>query len=184
MRAWALAAATVIGCAQIGGLDETTGPRDATVDTATRDAAIDARACTGGDMRVVDPATGHCYTYFTTPQNRNTARQMCAALGTGVLLASIQSATENDLITSIIGQELVFIGGNDEMVEGMFRWEDGSPITLTNWNATTMEPNNGLNMYEEDCIVVSGAAAGKWDDRPCAAGPPIAGTYGFVCERD
>ena len=51
-----------------------------------------------------------------------------------------------------------------------------------NWN--TGEPNNGLNMYEEDCVVMSGATAGKWDDRPCAAGPPIAGTYGFVCERD
>ena len=56
-------------------------------------------------------------------------------------------------------------------------------MVLTNWN--TGEPNNGAGVYEEDCIVIHGMLAGKWDDRPCApGGAAIEGVYPIVCERD
>jgi hypothetical protein len=187
MRALPLVLVTVIGCAQVAGLDEASG-RDAATDGASdgmRDgaASADARVCAGGDARASDPATGACYMYFTTPQPRDAARATCAALDAGVVLASIQSANENALIAGLIGANLAFLGGNDEVAEGTFRWEDGSAVVLTNWNLN--EPNNGLGMYEEDCIVMSGADAGKWDDRPCnATGLLVPGMYGFVCERD
>ena len=174
----------VIGCAQVAGLDKTTC-RDAGIDgklDARRDAAVDARVCTGGDARIVDEMTGTCYALFTTPLPRNEARAMCLTLGSGTVLASVQSANENQLITGLLGTNVAFLGGTDEVTEGMFTWEDGSAVVLTNWNA--MEPNNGLGMYEEDCIVISGANAGKWDDRPCAPGAAIAGAYAFVCERN
>jgi Lectin C-type domain len=174
------------GCAQLFGLDETSATSvdariDARIDAAV-DAPVDALACAGGDAHVVDPMSGACYTFFTTPMTRDAARTVCTGLGAGTALASVQTANENTLIAGLIGTNVAFLGGTDEIVEGQFRWPDGSLVVLTNWN--TGEPNNGAGMFEEDCIVMLGSVAGKWDDRPCAPGPVGTGSYPFVCERD
>ena len=171
------------GCAEIFGLDETT----TRVSPDARDAApTDApRPCLGGDARSVDPVTGACYVFFASPSTRDVARTTCQALGATTRLASIQSASENTLIKNLSGTVDVFIGGSDEVTEGTFVWDDGTPFQLTNWNAG--EPNNGgAAGFEEDCVVMLGASAiGAWNDVPCA---PTAGTtlgsFAFVCERD
>jgi hypothetical protein len=170
------------GCAQIFGLDATSqgAPPDARRADAPPPPPADARACAGGDARSVDPATGACYVFFSAPMTRDAARTACQGLG--ARLASIQSASENTLIASLVGTSEAFIGGSDELIEGSFVWDDGTPVQLTNWN--TGEPNNALGMFEEDCIVVLGSLAGVWDDRPCAPGPVGTGAYPFVCERD
>lgn len=172
------------GCAQILGLDATSGdavdarPADA---PASNDAA-DVRPCVGGDARMVDPATGACYVFFASPMTRDAARTACQGLGPGTGLASIQSVAESSLITSLVGSSEAFIGASDELVEGRFVWDDGTAVQLTNWN--TGEPNNAGGAFEEDCVVVLGAAGGVWDDRPCAPPPANTGAYAFVCERD
>jgi hypothetical protein len=168
------------GCAQIFGLEATTksAPDARAVDAPLP--MVDANTCVGGDNRAVDPATGACYMFFSAPMTRNAARTACQGLGAH--LASIQSSSENALIASLIGAAVAFTGGTDEVVESTFRWDDGTPVQLTNWN--TGEPNNGLGMFEEDCIVVLGSVGGKWDDRPCAPPPDGTGAYTFVCERD
>ncbi len=181
---WSILAALVLalgGCAQIFGLEATTGSSDARVDAQDRP---DAAACLGGDARSVDPATGHCYVFFATPMTRDAARSGCSGLGATTRLASIQSAAESAVITSLIGLNDTLIGGSDEVTEGTFVWEDGSPVLLANWNAG--EPNNAVGQFEEDCIVVLGSRGGVWNDVPCAPPPPPStlGTYPFVCERD
>ncbi len=185
MRAWCLVLVNAIGCAQLFGIDETTsldGGGDARADARRDGSTVDARACTEGDTRVTDPMTGACYSLFTTARTRNEARTTCNAIGGGAMLASVQSATENQLITTLIGQSSAFLGGTDEVTEGTFKWDDGTDVVLTNWY--TGEPNNGLGMFEEDCIVIHGTLAGKWDDRPCAPGAAtVDGVYAFVCER-
>jgi hypothetical protein len=175
------------GCAQIFGLDETSKP-STTPDTPAVDAKpdgppIDARLCTGGTAAMTDPSTGHCYVFFSAPTIRNTARQMCLTIDPTAKLASVESAAENTLIANLIGTTDSFLGGNDEVTEMQFKWDDGTPFVLTNWN--TGEPNNALGMFEEDCIVMIGTVPGKWDDRPCATGigPAGTGAYAFVCER-
>ena len=172
------------GCAEMFGIEPTTAPIDAKIDgpSAVWDSSVDARGCGGGDAHVADPVTGACYVFFATPMTRDAARATCLGLGTGVLLASVQSAAENATIASLIGTNIAFLGGNDEVVEGTFRWEDGSAVILTNWN--TGEPNNGAGANEEDCIVMVGTLGGKWDDHPCAPPPVGSGSYAFVCERD
>jgi hypothetical protein len=150
------------------------------------DAPVDAKpACTGGDARSTDSTTGHCYMFFSAPKIRNDARTTCAALGANVKLASIESASENQVIATLIGAADSFVGGNDEMIENTFRWEDGTPFVLTNWAMTpSVEPNNGAGMFEEDCIVMRGDGTGKWDDRPCSPPPNVAlGMHAYVCER-
>jgi hypothetical protein len=183
MRAWCLVVVNTIGCAQLFGIDETTSGDAGTDGTsdARPDSSTDASVCAGGDARVTDPVTGACYAFFTTPRPRNEARATCNALG-GATLATVQSGNENQVIATLVGQNVAFLGGNDELSEGSFKWDDGSDVVLTNWNLG--EPNNGMGMFEEDCIVLDGMLAGKWDDRPCAPGTLIEGAYPFVCERD
>ena len=169
------------GCAQLFGLDETSAPatpNDAPIDTRLVDAGPDARACAGGDSVITDPMTGHCYVLFVTPATRNNARTMCQSIN--AKLASVESATENQVIANLVGTTDTFLGGNDEMIENTFRWDDGTAVVLTSWN--TGEPNNGNGMLEEDCIVMLGTVPGKWDDKPCAPGPVGTGVYRYVCE--
>ncbi len=179
------------GCAQIAGIDRTTQTPDAgSVDADVTDAApaSDAapRSCEGGDAHVIDPATDACYVFILAPMPRNVAHAMCRAIDPAMNLASIRSASENSLIVGLIGAREAFIGGTDQVAEGVFLWDDGSPIGFTNWNAG--EPNNGAGVFEEDCIVISGVLGGKWDDRPCS---PVSsstaidpGIHSFVCARD
>ncbi len=171
------------GCAQLFGIDETSAPatpNDAPSDVP-RDAPPDARVCAGGNARATDPATGACYVLFTAPATRNVARQMCLTLGANARLASVQTAAENQLIATLTGATDAFLGGNDEGVETVFLWEDATAVAFTSWN--TGEPNNGMQMHEEDCIVMLGTVPGRWDDRPCAPGPLGTGSYAYVCER-
>lgn len=180
---WPVSALLVLsGCAQIFGIEVTTrSPPDAQVDAALND--VPARQpCLGGDARSVDPTTGACYVFFATPMTRDAARVACQGLGATTRLASIQSTSESALITSLVGTNQAFLGGSDELTEGAFVWDDGTPVQLTRWN--TGEPNNGLGQFEEDCIVLLGALGGVWDDRPCAPPPIDTGAYPFVCERD
>ena len=192
MRAWCFAVLPLIGCAQLFNIEDTSsrsdggsGSADAPrIDARVADAAPDSPLpCIAGDSRATDPMTGACYMLFSTARTYAEARSVCAGLGGGALLASVQTGAENQVITSLIGQGDAFLGGNDMQVEGTFRWEDGTAVVLTNWN--TGEPNNGQGLVEEDCIVIHGMLAGKWDDRPCAvASGQVPGAYPFVCERD
>lgn len=176
----------LVGCAQLAGLDPTTGPAPgdaAPTDTPPLDVAPDAKVCAGGDARVTDPQSGACLVLFTTATNRNAARTTCQVLAPNGDLAKIDSAAKNTQISNLVGTTLdVFVGGTDLVAEGTFVWADGSALTFTNWNMG--EPNNALGMFEEDCMVVIGMLAGVWDDRPCAptAAQPMAGSYAFVCE--
>lgn len=168
------------GCAQIAGIEATTGAQDAPpVDAPS---SPDAQLCLGGDARAVDPVTGGCFVYFATPMTRDAARSVCQGLGPTTRLASIQSASENAVIAGLIGTGDAFVGGSDEALEGTFVWDDGTPVQLTNWNAG--EPNSGAGGFEEDCIQVIGSLNGLWNDVPCAPPPDGLGTYPFVCERN
>lgn len=178
----ALSIVALAGCAQLAGLDPTSRAADAggDDDAPAAEAGVDAKVCAGGDARVTDPQTGSCFVLFSTPQPREEARLACAGLG--AQLAKVESAAENSTVATLIGTLDAFLGATDAAVENTFLWQDGAPVVLTNWN--TGEPNNALNMFEEDCVVMIGMLAGVWDDRPCApsALAPAAGSYAFVCE--
>jgi len=68
----------------------------------------------------------------------------------GGTLPIITSQAENDYITSVADGN-VWLGLTDEANEGTFVWDDGTPLTYTNWN--TGEPNNSNN---EDFVLVTG----------------------------
>jgi len=76
-----VAAVLLAACgAQLGGGGGgSDNPADALIDTLPRDAAIDARACVGGDAHMVGP-NGECLVMFTTPTTYVDAKAACAAM--------------------------------------------------------------------------------------------------------
>lgn len=146
------------------------------------DAPIDARACAGGDARVIDTSTGTCFVYFTGPLTYVQAEAACTAFDSA--LAVIKSAQTNAAVRSLIGQTDAFVGADDRALEGTYRWLGvvTDPVALyTNWR--TGEPNNGNNNFEEDCMIIEGDQNGTWDDRPCDPSQvATAGSYAYVCQ--
>ena len=70
-----------------------------------------------------------------------------------------------------IQHELPWLGGTDEGHEGVWLWEDGSPIVFTFWAAS--QPDNGkerwpYKMGPENCMVVNDIYSYLWSDSPCS----------------
>lgn len=85
------------------------------------------------------------------------------AVANGGFLASINSEQENTFIrnaaNSVAGAINILIGFNDVGTEGTFVWQNGDPVSYTNWNGG--EPNDaGGEDYTE--ILPSG----KWNGCP------------------
>ena len=64
------------------------------------------------------------------------AETICEGLGSGWTLTRINDATENAYIDGFIGND-VWIGGQDEAVEGAWRWRDGTQFWQGNENGST-----------------------------------------------
>ena len=106
-----------------------------------------------------------CSMYFLNPQSMSGSQAQAFAQTLGANLVSIQSAAENQCIISALntmGQSgVIWIGFNDEAVEGTFVWYDQSPVVYTNW--APGEPNNSGG--DEDCTQIY--PNGSWNDLPC-----------------
>jgi hypothetical protein len=159
-----------------GGSDQIA---DGAVDGPT-DAAIDARVCAGGDAHMVGP-NGECLVMFHTPKTYVEAKAACAAINAH--LAYLKDAAIDSVAETFVGSANTFIGLTDIAVEGTFVWDDGTPLTYSNWH--TGEPNNGgSGGYQEDCVIIAGARVGaQWDDRPCDPSQvPTSGMFAYLCE--
>lgn len=105
------------------------------------------------------------YFYYPTVGTSQAAETFAQSLGGH--LASIQSATENNCIlnelTNLGFTNNVWIGYNDNFLEGTFYWTDGKPVGYTNWALT--EPNNSTP--NEDCVQLF--VDGSWHDVDCGS---------------
>jgi hypothetical protein len=183
-----LAAGLVGGCAEADPVapdattdtaDEGSDSSDGVTDRPERpDAGADATPapppCEGGANRTVDPSTGHCLVFFSAAATWSVADTNCKALGPSVHLATIASASENAVVGTLIGAVDAFLGANDLAQEMQWGWVTTEPMTFTRWRGG--EPNN--HDGNEDCMVIAGAQADTWDDRPCFQ------ARAYVCERE
>ncbi|XP_072024274.1 plasminogen-like [Amphiura filiformis] len=118
---------------------------------------------------------GNCY-FINRYANVNyaTARSECRQKG-GVL-TSIQSRAEQNLLNELTGNidNWLWIGLNDIVWEGHFRWEDGSLYGhFRNWN-----PPNPDDWFNEDCVhMLTGDNNGLWNDLSCES------TEGYICKK-
>lgn len=176
------AAVLSILCACGATIESSGGGTDAprASDAPPADAAPDARPCTGGDQSMMAP-DGSCLVFFAAPQTFVAAKATCAALSSH--LAMIKTPEVNLVAVQLVGALDTFIGLSDEVTEGTFVWDDGSPLAYSNWEPPD-EPNNGNGNYQEDCGVIAGKRVTKqWDDRPCAPVPMVGGgEYAVLCQ--
>ncbi len=131
-------------------------------------------------------ASGNEYTLFLGPATYGTAREQCKSRG--MALASVTSLIASELHMQVMtalsstGYRLYWVGGSDAAKEGIWRWEDGSTWSYTNWY--TGEPNNANG--GEHCLAIYSDSnpniSGKWNDGPCRTILPfLCGSPGAIC---
>ena len=117
---------------------------------------------------------GHAYLFCNFARSWSSARSYCHALG--YHMVTLTSAAEDSWVQSRIvayNDTGWWFGLNDQLVEGTFVWEDGTPVTYTNWHSG--EPNDQFG--NEDCGMLNLFGTWtQWNDATCT------NTMPFVCE--
>lgn len=114
---------------------------------------------------IQNPANGHFYA-MTANSSWAAAAALADSLGAETEMVTIRSQAEMDwLVTTFALGSLpfnsgVWIGFNDEAVEGVWEWRSGEPVVYTNW--APGEPNNTGN--EDYANIVVSGATGPWND--------------------
>lgn len=118
------------------------------------------------------PFQGHAY-YIST-ESYTWQEASALAKSRGGYLVTINSQAENDYIFREIRNigipvndfsRAFWIGLNDRMTEGTFMWDNGEPVTYTNWDAG--QPDN---MGDADFVAIV-PNNGKWHDLSSGGNP-------------
>ncbi|MES2389685.1 MAG: lectin-like protein, partial [Bacteroidota bacterium] len=106
---------------------------------------------------------GHTYYVSVGQRTWNNAKVYAESLGGH--LATISNAGENSFISSIRHSTVsVWIGGTDELQEGVWKWTTGEPFTYTNWDCINWgfcQPDNNAPGGQNYSLLV---LDGTWDD--------------------
>ncbi|XP_038055175.1 perlucin-like protein [Patiria miniata] len=120
---------------------------------------------------------GNCYKVWTTPEWWFYAEHFCRV--DGGWLATIRNEEDSIWINNFFvdhrGHTCIdwyWVGGDDILREGTWRWQDGSKVIYTNWFAG--QPDNGGE--EEDGMIVY-VGSRKWNDNSTGRAAAC-----FVCE--
>jgi hypothetical protein len=111
-----------------------------------------------GAQAIYNPATGRHYAL--TPQPGDLAALRAQAQAMGGTLVSIKDAAENAFVQAHflpVPSGEAFIGLSDEVTEGTFLWDDGSPVNYVNWFNV---PDNYLGGQDAVRMI----SDGTWDD--------------------
>ena len=69
--------------------------------------------------------------------------------------------------------DYVYVGGEDMIEEGVFRWISGESVQGIPWRSG--QPNNDRNV--EHCMAMKKSESFKFYDRPCSK------KYSFLCQK-
>ena len=119
-----------------------------------------ASASIGGsgvvDVWVIRPENGHAYKRIERQRWESAQAQAAAE---GAYLVAINDESEQNWLQTVFGNEPTWIGLNDIAKEGQWQWDNGEPLTYTNWHA--QEPHD-TGDGDEDYVIMG--PSGEWED--------------------
>ena len=114
------------------------------------------------DVWVVRPENRHAYKRVPCADWEDAQAQAAAA---GGYLVTINDEAEQKWLQAVFGGQPSWIGLNDIAQEGQWIWDNGEPLTYTNWGL--QEPGD-TGLGEEDYVIIG--PSGKWEDFGSGAG--------------
>ncbi|XP_071114497.1 lectin BRA-3-like [Haliotis cracherodii] len=125
--------------------------------------------------------TGTCLFFSDTQKNWYSARYDCVRRG-GELVRVTSKAVVNASYVNMAskGNEIYWIGLNDIIMEGDYRWPHGDPLTWSYWGryGTYQQPND--DSRAQNChmcdIRLNMTPKNSWQDRECSD------DYAYICE--
>ena len=110
------------------------------------------------DAWAVNPTNGHAYKKIRC-DSLDEARDRATAEGASLL--AINDEAEQQWISGLFGNYLYWIGLSDAENEGEWVWQNGEPLTYTNWGPKHSFPRSPLSPEKKDSAVMT-FANGQW----------------------
>ncbi len=101
---------------------------------------------------VVNPENGHAYKRIRA---RSLADARAKADADDAYLVTINNAAEQKWLSGVFGNGLYWIGLSDAETEGQWQWDNGKPLTYTNWGPEDKFPRSALSAAEKDGVVMT-----------------------------
>lgn len=106
----------------------------------------------------VNPANGHAYKKIRCGSLKDAKNRAAAE---GASLVAINDAAEQKWLLGLFGNHLYWIGLSDAEKEGEWVWQNGDPLTYTNWGDKHSFPRSTLSSEEKDSAVMT-FVNGQW----------------------
>ena len=110
------------------------------------------------DAWAVNPANGHAYRKIRCRSLEDAKNKAAAA---GAYLVTINDEAEEKWLLGLFGNDLYWIGLSDAEKEGEWVWQNGEPLTYSNWGAKHNFPRSTLSPEEKDSVVMT-FINGQW----------------------
>jgi len=105
----------------------------------------------------------HVYFLFTTDADYDSQKGACSVQGPGSYLAIPDDVIELAALTTLASQPSMWVGVDDELVEGNYVTSRGQPAPFLPWGAG--QPDD--QPPGEDCVAAI-ASGNTYDDQPCS----------------
>ena len=110
------------------------------------------------DAWAVNPANGHAYKKIRCGSLKGAQDRAAAE---GAYLVAINDEGEQEWLLGLFGSDLYWIGLSDAEKEGEWVWQNGEPLTYTNWGAKHNFPRSTLSPEKKDSAVMT-FVNGQW----------------------
>ncbi len=101
---------------------------------------------------LVNPENGHAYRKI---QCRSLKEARNQAASHGAYLVAINDENEQKWLSGVFGNHLYWIGLSDAKTEGQWVWENGEPLTYSNWGKKGMFPRSTLTTEQQDAAIMT-----------------------------
>ena len=110
------------------------------------------------DAWAVNPANGHAYKKIRCGSLKDAKDR---ATDEGAYLVTINDEAEQKWLSGLFGNHLYWIGLSDAEKEGEWTWQNGEPLTYTNWGPKHSFPRSTLSPEEMNSAVMT-FINGQW----------------------